>query len=52
MEKDAEAAITQINVKKYAQQFLKGYQNVLCYGAVFFEKECEIKRVGGYGNEF
>ena len=52
MEKDAESAISQIDVKQYAQQFLKGYQTVLCYGAAFFEKECEIKQVGGCTNEF
>lgn len=44
LEMDAEKAICQMDVKRYAQQFLKGYQTVVCYGAAFFEKMCVIKK--------
>lgn len=37
-------ALEQINVKAYAEKFLQGYRNVLCYGIVFFQKECRIEK--------
>jgi len=42
MRADAEAALNQMDMRAYVQQFLKGYQTVYCYGAAFFEKECLI----------
>lgn len=45
MEKDSIEALDQIGTKKYADQFLRGYRVVVCYGAAFFEKECIIKKM-------
>lgn len=45
MEKDSREALDQIEIKKYADQFLRGYREVVCYGAAFFEKECIIKKI-------
>lgn len=44
LEKDAEKALQQIDLKRYAQQFLKGYQKIVCYGISFFEKECVVRK--------
>uniref|UniRef100_UPI004057ADC0 AAA family ATPase n=1 Tax=Agathobacter sp. TaxID=2021311 RepID=UPI004057ADC0 len=40
----AKHAFEQIDTKKYAQHFLKGYHTILCYGAAFFEKNCVIEK--------
>ena len=45
MEEDCRKALQQIDVKKYAKKFLKGYKKVLCYGAAFHEKDCLIRKV-------
>lgn len=45
MEKDSREALDQIEIKKYADQFLRGYREVVCYGTAFFEKECIIKKI-------
>ena len=42
---DCGSAIQQINIKQYANQFLKGYQVVLCYGIAFFGKQCLVKSI-------
>lgn len=42
MEKDCKKALAQIHREQYARNLLKGYQQVLCYGAAFFEKSCLI----------
>lgn len=44
MEKDCKKALAQIHREQYARDLLKGYQQVLCYGAAFFEKSCLIIR--------
>lgn len=43
MEKDCACAIEQMEREQYARTLFKGYQTILCYGAVFFEKECLIR---------
>ncbi|MCI7812731.1 MAG: ATP-binding protein [Robinsoniella sp.] len=47
MESDCQKAMSQIDTKKYAREFLKGYRIVLCYGIAFFEKECLIRKCEG-----
>ena len=44
MEKDCKKALAQIHREQYARDLLKGYQQVLCYGAAFFGKSCLIIR--------
>lgn len=46
MEKDCRKALQQIEREQYARNFLKGYQTILCYGAVFWGKECLIQKAG------
>lgn len=45
MEKDCREALQQIDLRKYAKKYLKGYRKVLCYGAAFYEKDCLIRNV-------
>lgn len=45
LEKECAEAMNQIKEKQYAKNLLmKGYQNVLCYGAAFSGKLCLIQR--------
>lgn len=44
LSKDCEEALEQIDFRQYAQKFLKGYKEIFCYGAAFFEKTCLIKK--------
>lgn len=37
-------AIRQIDDKKYAVEFAKGYRIVICYGIAFHDKECCVKK--------
>lgn len=46
MTEDANRAIMQIDVNRYAELFLKGYQTVLCYGVAFCEKDCVVRKLG------
>ena len=45
MEEDCRKALQQIDLKQYAKKFLKGYKKILCYGAVFHDKDCLIRKV-------
>lgn len=42
MAAQCEGALKQLKEKKYAKGFLKGYQQVICYGICFCEKECLV----------
>ena len=42
MDKDCKEAIKQIVKEKYAEG-LKGYEEIICYGAAFFQKQVKIK---------
>ena len=44
MDKDCEEALNQIVTQKYAEG-LKGYEEILCYGAAFYQKQVKIKLV-------
>ena len=37
-------AIDQINKRSYAEDFQDDYDDILCYGIVFFKKRCLVKR--------
>lgn len=51
MENDCRKALAQMEKRQYtrqdaghlAEEVLKGYEKVLCYGTAFFEKQCLIK---------
>lgn len=43
MEKDCEAAISQIVTERYAEG-LYGYTQILCYGISFFQKQAKVKK--------
>lgn len=45
MSQDCEAAVDQVQVKKYANEFLDGYKTVICYGIAFYRKQCLAKRI-------
>ena len=42
MDKDCEEALKQIVTKKYAEGFY-GYEQVLCYGIAFFQKQARVR---------
>ncbi len=42
MEKDCDDAIEQIKSRKYAEG-LKGYEQIICYGAAFYQKQMKLK---------
>ncbi len=42
MDKDCKEAIKQIIKEKYAEG-LKGYEEIICYGAAFFQKQVQLK---------
>ena len=42
LEKDCDAAIEQIVDQRYAEG-IKGYEQILCYGAAFFQKQAKVK---------
>ena len=44
MDKDCEEALKQIVTKKYAEG-LYGYEQVLCYGIAFFQKQARVRRL-------
>lgn len=43
MEKDCQKAIDQAKLRRYAEAFLEGYEQIVCYGAAFFEKKCLLE---------
>ena len=44
MDRSCKEAISQINLQKYAEEFLDGYQTLICYGAAFYKKQCMVKK--------
>ena len=44
MDADCDKALSQIDVKKYAQG-LYGYRQILCYGVAFFQKQAKVKKM-------
>lgn len=40
--KDCEKAIAQIDRRKYAEEFMEEYKQVICYGISFYKKRCMI----------
>lgn len=45
MDEDCQNAVSQIDMRKYARDFLDGYQTIICYGAAFYKKQCLVKKV-------
>lgn len=45
LQQDCRMAMDQMRIKKYADEFLDGYQTVMCYGIAFYKKQCMVKRV-------
>lgn len=46
LEAGCQEAAEQIDDRRYADEFRKGYRSVICYGAAFFEKQCLIRMLG------
>ena len=46
LDKDCDEAIDQIIAEKYAEG-LYGYEQILCYGVAFFQKQAKVKLVYG-----
>jgi len=44
MEQDCRRALNQIHIKEYAKTFLHGYKHIICYGIVFYQKQCRMKK--------
>ena len=42
MERDCREAVRQIIQEKYAEG-LKGYEEIICYGAAFFQKQVRLR---------
>lgn len=42
LEKECKKAISQIDEKKYAEEFKDNYAEVTCYGIAFYKKRCKI----------
>lgn len=45
LERECEEALTQIQNRSYAEEFLENGNEVLCYGIAFYKKECLVKRI-------
>ena len=45
LERGCEEALTQIQNRSYAEEFLENGNEVLCYGIAFYKKECLVKRI-------
>lgn len=45
LEKECERAISQIDEKKYAEEFKDNYAEIICYEVAFYKKRCKIKRI-------
>ena len=48
LDKDCDEAIDQIITEKYAEG-LYGYEQILCYGVAFFQKQAKVKLMGAEG---
>lgn len=44
LEAECKKAVGQIDKRRYAEEFRKGYRTVICYGIAFFEKQCLVKK--------
>lgn len=44
--RDSRELFEGLQISKHQEFDLKGYRTVLCYGAVFFEKDCLVCAVG------
>jgi len=44
LETECKDAVKQIDERRYAAEFQKGYQSVICYGIAFFEKQCLVMK--------
>lgn len=45
LEKECQHAMLQIDKKRYATEFTKGYRTVICYGIAFYDKMCLVKKM-------
>ena len=45
LDRECEEALTQIQNRSYAEEFLENGNEVLCYGLAFYKKECLVKRI-------
>ena len=45
LDRECEEALTQIQDRSYAEEFLENGNEVLCYGIAFYKKECLVKRI-------
>lgn len=43
-------AVKQIDDRRYAAEFVKGYRTVICYGIAFCNKECVVLKLGEAAN--
>jgi hypothetical protein len=43
LEKDCQLVLDQIDEKMYAKEFEDSYDQVNCYGIVFFKKRCLVR---------
>lgn len=43
-------AVKQIDDRRYAAEFVKGYRTVICYGIAFWNKECVVLKLGEAAN--
>ena len=46
LEAECEDAVKQIDERRYADEFRKGYRMVICYGIAFWDKQCLVKKIG------
>ena len=44
MEAACREAVEQIDGRRYAVEFDKGYRSVICYGIAFYKKECLVEK--------
>ena len=45
LDQECEEALTQIQDRNYAEEFMENGNEVLCYGIAFHKKECLVKRM-------
>ena len=45
LEKECRHTMRQIDEKRYAAEFTKGYRTVICYGIAFYDKMCLVKKM-------
>lgn len=44
LEAECREAVKQIDDRRYAQEFEKGYLTVIYYGIAFYDKQCLVKK--------